>query len=112
MSYRPLALAAAVAALSSMHVASAAARSVYVALGGVIAFVGATIHWVVDGHIQSIILDFIKLGIFLLCRTLYADSHISRAFKAHTGAYLASHVSECLHEYGIHRKVCQVYPGP
>ena len=39
MSYRPLAVAAAVAALSSMHVASAAAQSVYVAPGGV--YIGA-----------------------------------------------------------------------
>ena len=35
MSYRPLALGIAVAALSSMHIASAAAQSVYVAPGGV-----------------------------------------------------------------------------
>ena len=35
MSYRPLAIAVAVAALSSMHIASAAAQSVYVAPGGV-----------------------------------------------------------------------------
>jgi hypothetical protein len=39
MSYRPLVLAAAVAALSSMHIASAAAQSVYVAPGGV--YIGA-----------------------------------------------------------------------
>jgi hypothetical protein len=39
MSYRPLAIAAAVAALSSMHIASAAAQSVYVAPGGV--YIGA-----------------------------------------------------------------------
>ena len=39
MSYRPLVLAAAVAALSSMQVASAAAQSVYVAPGGV--YIGA-----------------------------------------------------------------------
>ena len=35
MSYRPLALGIAVAALSSMHIGSAAAQSVYVAPGGV-----------------------------------------------------------------------------
>jgi hypothetical protein len=39
MSYRPLAIAAAVAALSAMHIASAAAQSVYVAPGGV--YIGA-----------------------------------------------------------------------
>src|SRR5882724_10980410 len=39
MSYRPLAVAIAVAALSSMHIASAAAQSVYVAPGGV--YIGA-----------------------------------------------------------------------
>jgi hypothetical protein len=26
--------------------------------------------------------------------------------KGHTGVYLASHISTCLHEYGIHDKVC------
>src|SRR6202011_4716733 len=39
MSYRPLAVAAAVAALSSMYIASAAAQSGYVAPGGV--YIGA-----------------------------------------------------------------------
>jgi hypothetical protein len=39
MSYRPLAVAAAVAALSATHIASAAAQSVYVAPGGV--YIGA-----------------------------------------------------------------------
>jgi hypothetical protein len=39
MSYRPLAVAAAVAALSAMHIASAVAQSVYVAPGGV--YIGA-----------------------------------------------------------------------
>ena len=39
MSYRPLAVAAAIAALSVMHIASAAAQSVYVAPGGV--YIGA-----------------------------------------------------------------------
>jgi hypothetical protein len=39
MSYRPLAVAGAVAALSGMHIASAAAQSVYVAPGGV--YIGA-----------------------------------------------------------------------
>ena len=39
MSYRPLAVAAAIAALSVMHVASAVAQSVYVAPGGV--YIGA-----------------------------------------------------------------------
>jgi hypothetical protein len=41
MSYRPLAVAVAVAALSSMHIASAAAQSVYVAPGGVYVAPGA-----------------------------------------------------------------------
>jgi hypothetical protein len=26
----------------------------------VIVFIGATVHWVVDGHMQSLILDFVK----------------------------------------------------
>ena len=41
MSYRPLALGIAVAALSSMHIAGAAAQSVYVAPGGVYVAPGA-----------------------------------------------------------------------
>jgi hypothetical protein len=41
MSYRPLAIAIAVATLSSMHIASAAAQSVYVAPGGVYVAPGA-----------------------------------------------------------------------
>ena len=41
MSYRPLALSIAVAALSSMHIGSAAAQSVYVAPGGVYVAPGA-----------------------------------------------------------------------
>jgi hypothetical protein len=41
MSYRPLALAITVAALSLMHIASAAAQSVYVAPGGVYVAPGA-----------------------------------------------------------------------
>jgi len=41
MSYRPLALGIAVAALSSMHIGSAAAQSVYVAPGGVYVAPGA-----------------------------------------------------------------------
>ena len=41
MSFRPLALATAVAALSSMHIVSAAAQSVYVAPGGVYVAPGA-----------------------------------------------------------------------
>ena len=41
MSYRPFALAIAVATLSSMHIASAAAQSVYVAPGGVYVAPGA-----------------------------------------------------------------------
>jgi len=71
-----------------------------------------TVHWVVDGHMQSIILDFIKLGISLSRCNLYVNSLIGRASKVHTGAYLASCVSECLHEYGIHGKVRQAYLGP
>src|SRR6516225_5885623 len=39
MSYRPLAVAAAITALSVMHIASAVAQSVYVAPGGV--YIGA-----------------------------------------------------------------------
>lgn len=31
-----------------------------------------------------------------------------RASKGHIGVYLASHISECLHEYGIQGKVCSL----
>ncbi|RDB30988.1 hypothetical protein Hypma_000159 [Hypsizygus marmoreus] len=40
-----------------------------------------------DGKMISIILDFIK------------------ASKAHTGHYLAGHIAECIHEYGIQKKI-------
>jgi hypothetical protein len=30
----------------------------------------------------------------------------NRASKAHTGSYLAAHISECLHKYEIQGKVC------
>ena len=49
MSYRPLALAAAVAALSTMHIASAAAQSVYVAPGGIYIGAGAGPVYVTPG---------------------------------------------------------------
>ena len=49
MSYRPLALAAAVAALSAMHIASAAAQSVYVAPGGIYIGAGAGPVYVTPG---------------------------------------------------------------
>jgi hypothetical protein len=32
-------------------------------------------------------------------------THLNRAAKSHTGVYLASQVSNCLHEYGIYAKV-------
>ncbi|KAF4617981.1 hypothetical protein D9613_012955 [Agrocybe pediades] len=53
----------------------------------VIAFIGTTIHWVVDGKIVSAILDFIK------------------ATKAHAGVYLAARIAECLREYKIQDKI-------
>src|SRR6516165_8474530 len=49
MSYRPLALGAAVAALSTMHIASAAAQSVYVAPGGIYIGAGAGPVYVTPG---------------------------------------------------------------
>src|SRR3974390_2160470 len=49
MSYRPLALAAAIAALSAMHIASAAAQSVYVAPGGIYIGAGAGPVYVTPG---------------------------------------------------------------
>jgi hypothetical protein len=33
----------------------------------VIAFLGAMVHWVIDGHMQSLILDFIKYMFCLIC---------------------------------------------
>jgi hypothetical protein len=49
MSYRPLALAAAIAALSSMHVTSAAAQPAYVAPGGIAVGPGAGPVYVMPG---------------------------------------------------------------
>jgi len=33
----------------------------------VIAFLGATVHWVINGRMQSLILDFIKYEFHLVC---------------------------------------------
>jgi hypothetical protein len=52
----------------------------------VISFAGLTIHWVHESRIQSVILNFIKV-------------------TAHTGMHLASHISNCLHIYGIQGKI-------
>ena len=72
----------------------------------VIAFLGATVHWVHEGHMQSLILDFIKCILliypafeFLLYK--YGD----RVTKAHTGQYLATCIAEMLHDFGIDEKV-------
>ncbi|KAF4611964.1 hypothetical protein D9613_004308 [Agrocybe pediades] len=53
----------------------------------VVAFIGTTVHWILDGKIVSAILDFIK------------------ATKAHTGVYLAARIAECLREYKIQDKI-------
>ncbi|KAJ3511231.1 hypothetical protein NMY22_g15715 [Coprinellus aureogranulatus] len=53
----------------------------------VFSFIGATIHFVKDGALQTRILDFIKL------------------LKAHTGTYLAERLAECFHDWGIENKV-------
>jgi len=68
-------------------------------------FIGVTVHWVVDGHMQSIILDFIKWVTKISSSGIRANDHMPRASKGHTGTYLASWVLENLHEYGIHGKV-------
>ncbi|KAL1940908.1 hypothetical protein VTO73DRAFT_7544 [Trametes versicolor] len=56
----------------------------------VISFLGITAHWVLDGRVRHIILDFIRLD------------------SAHTGAYLAEKMAQCLIEYGIEKKVLAV----
>ncbi|KAF4610855.1 hypothetical protein D9613_006637 [Agrocybe pediades] len=53
----------------------------------VVAFIGTTVHCILDGKIVSAILDFIK------------------ATKAHTGVYLAARIAECLREYKIQDKI-------
>lgn len=70
----------------------------------VISFLGVTVHWIREGCIQSVVLDFIKCVVPLF--ELQEFIHGSRASKAHTGVYLASRLFECLREYGIEDKVC------
>lgn len=53
----------------------------------VFCFLGVTIHFIEDGHNQSLILDFIKLT------------------KAHTGQYLAQKLAQCIQDYGLEKKV-------
>ncbi|OJT02096.1 hypothetical protein TRAPUB_7442 [Trametes pubescens] len=56
----------------------------------VLSFLGITVHWHWDGEIRHVILDFVRLT------------------SAHTRAYLAEKVVECLKEYGIEEKVLVV----
>ena len=71
----------------------------------VVAFLGVTVHWIVDCKMVSTILDFIKYAIVYL---LGIESHsFTRATQAHTGAYLAARLAECLREFGIQNKVHQ-----
>ncbi|OJT06793.1 hypothetical protein TRAPUB_2358 [Trametes pubescens] len=56
----------------------------------VISFLGITAHWYQDGEIQHIILDFIKLD------------------KAHTGAYLAERLNNCLRAYGLEDRILSI----
>ncbi|KAJ3490696.1 hypothetical protein NLJ89_g11414 [Agrocybe chaxingu] len=53
----------------------------------VIAFIGLTAHWIIDGRMASTILDFIK------------------ATKAHTGEYLAARIAESIRGYGLQDKI-------
>ncbi|KAJ7937747.1 hypothetical protein B0H13DRAFT_2302575 [Mycena leptocephala] len=53
----------------------------------VISFLGITVTWIRDGHMDTLILDFVK------------------ASKALTGPYLAARISECLHDFGIQDKI-------
>ena len=43
---------------------------------------------------------------YLFKQNQFNSELIYRVPKAHSGAYLAACISECLHEYGIHNKVC------
>jgi hypothetical protein len=72
----------------------------------VIAFIGATAHWVIDGKMASITLDFIKsvFSPIFFCLVFMSD-FLKRVTKAHTGEYLGARIAECLREYGIHEKV-------
>ncbi|PIL25427.1 hypothetical protein GSI_13317 [Ganoderma sinense ZZ0214-1] len=53
----------------------------------VFSFLGITAHWIQNGELRHIILDFIKLT------------------KSHTGRYLAEKLGECLRVYGIEEKL-------
>ncbi|KAF5317564.1 hypothetical protein D9619_013219 [Psilocybe cf. subviscida] len=53
----------------------------------VIAFIGVIVHYVLNGKLESLLLDFVK------------------ATKAHTGVYLAARVTECLQDFKIDKKV-------
>jgi hypothetical protein len=70
----------------------------------IISFLGLTMHWIRDGKLQSMILDFVKYVVynFTIVHLLTA-AH--RAMKGHTGVYLAGQISECLHDFGIQWKV-------
>ena len=75
----------------------------------VIAFLGATVHWVHEGHMQSLILDFIKC-VFLLYPAFqflpYGPyKYDDRVTKAHMGQYLAACIAETLHDFGIDEKM-------
>jgi hypothetical protein len=55
------------------------------------------------------LLSWILSSSFLAFFILLADNHLfmfCRAARAHTGVYLAARISECLHDYGIQKKVC------
>lgn len=73
-----------------------------------ISFLGITAHWYQDGDIHHIILDFIKYIVCLLYRHLLNLTHtffLFRLDKAHTGAYLAERLNECLRSYGLEDRV-------
>jgi hypothetical protein len=62
------------------------------------------VHWIKNGKLQSMILNFIKYVIYVSA-AIQLLTTVSRATKGHTGAYLAGRISECLHDFGIQRKV-------
>lgn len=67
-------------------------------------FLGITVHWHWDGEIRHIILDFVRCA-YTISDIIQPSDHCTRLTSAHTGAYLAEKLVECLKEYGIEEKV-------
>ena len=55
---------------------------------------------------QKLLLDFVKCDLFsLFIYFSRAQLYVIRSTKAHTGVYLAGHITECLHAYGVQKRI-------